>query len=574
MTVDPWSGFNRGVSALNDTFTDIRKENRQSGIDAQNAASARQQLAMGGIALDKAQRGEQDTQDLRAQLAGLQPITKTTMVEQMGPSQGVPNPSAPTDRAALAGQIQNMKAQQYDPSKSFGDQDVMPGVTNATPEAWAAQQQQIAPLQAQLDQPAMVEGASLPRVATTETMPVTDSDRMVAMIHHYIKTGDTEKAMALQSSIIAHANQVATLTGNPNDGLAIVNHATGQNLRYSPTPSLDAITNDGQLVGYLDKNKYKELTSPKPDGTPGMPSMDAMKIATIPIDLGGGGKAVMEFLHTHPNASTEEVWGAMSKAGVPLDKATKLLAEISNANAKKGQDSIDMGDRVKIIPRDGSAPYYEKKGITPGAQAKINLTVNASGKNEVEADRDAILNHELAPSALGKRNGHDAKVRAAVRAVQPGFNFTEADANAKYAQNVGINKQIVNLEAVKGPIKELAVLGKDLDGSQVKFYNNWKNVINSNTGDTKIIAYRSMRNSVIQELANAMRGAGISEGSIQLEMNNFNDAYSPQQIQTAADNTTKVIEAKQKALRTQPFPAKGQGRATTTKGGFKVTVVQ
>ena len=47
----------------------------------------------------------------------------------------------------------------------------------------------------------------------------------------------------------------------PDYALKIVNDATGEKLAYSPLASLDAITNDGQLVGYIDKNKYKELVT-------------------------------------------------------------------------------------------------------------------------------------------------------------------------------------------------------------------------------------------------------------------------------------------------------------------------
>lgn len=39
----------------------------------------------------------------------------------------------------------------------------------------------------------------------------------------------------------------------------------------------------------------------------------------------------------------------------------------------KSMDSVDLGDRVKIIPRDGSAPYYEPKAAKPDTMIKLTM---------------------------------------------------------------------------------------------------------------------------------------------------------------------------------------------------------
>src|SRR6185369_9082804 len=48
----------------------------------------------------------------------------------------------------------------------------------------------------------------------------------------------------------------------------------------------------------------------------------------------------------------------------------KTIHDTTPKNDTKGFDTVDMGNRVKIVPRDGTAPYYEKKGVTPGAAAR------------------------------------------------------------------------------------------------------------------------------------------------------------------------------------------------------------
>jgi hypothetical protein len=56
---------------------------------------------------------------------------------------------------------------------------------------------------------------------------------------------------------------------------------------------------------------------------------------------------------------------------------------VKEAKDTKGFDTVDLGDRIKYIPRDGTKPYYEPKGITPGASAK-------EGKPDPVVVREAV----------------------------------------------------------------------------------------------------------------------------------------------------------------------------------------
>lgn len=49
---------------------------------------------------------------------------------------------------------------------------------------------------------------------------------------------------------------------------------------------------------------------------------------------------------------------------------------------RKGFDTVDLGDKVRIVPRDGSAPYEMKKGKLPPS------VVVHTGKSESEKDKD------------------------------------------------------------------------------------------------------------------------------------------------------------------------------------------
>lgn len=67
-----------------------------------------------------------------------------------------------------------------------------------------------------------------------------------------------------------------------------------------------------------------------------------------------------------------KVVGSDPQTSAPIFEATKDTVFKELAQDQKAFDQIDLGDKVKIIPRDGSKPYFEKKALSPAAQVKIS----------------------------------------------------------------------------------------------------------------------------------------------------------------------------------------------------------
>jgi len=199
--VDPWGGSNEAYANLNNTLGNIRSQDLRD-------QSARQQLAMGAIQLQGAQRSETARQDAINAAANLQPTTRSMLYDQQGPVQPVDNSAGLSTRAALAQKIALMKNQTYDPSLTMGDNDLLPGSGVMTQGATDIQAQQIAPLQAQMDAipaTAQTAGEALPQVSIDQAIPVTDGDKMAAMIKSYMANGETAKAMELFKMAHEHA---------------------------------------------------------------------------------------------------------------------------------------------------------------------------------------------------------------------------------------------------------------------------------------------------------------------------------------------------------------------------------
>lgn len=326
-----WDSYANAATATDQMLSaPLRDQALQSEIETRNLANQQTRQAVS----ENARKLAVDA-GAREAAASAQPVAPVSNTTTNGGYTPVPAVDTSSNVRALLGQADPAaRAQLYDPAKTLGDNDLPPGVSTI-PQSQYDAQTVATPLSFTpgsafnpvADQVAAQTLKASQPTTTTTTTPGASANPLKAQIEYYNSIGETQKAQSLSDSLIDHANKVMALTGNPNDALKIVNDATGEKLAYSPLASLDAITNDGQLVGYIDKNKYKELV------TSGAQPMEAMKGAMIPLDLGGGGKAVLEYMAAHPNATTDELAAMGAKAGVPLSKMVPLLNETVKAQA-------------------------------------------------------------------------------------------------------------------------------------------------------------------------------------------------------------------------------------------------
>lgn len=437
--VDPWGGFNEGINNLNNTFVNVRAQDRQSALDAQNADAARQQLAMGAVQLQGAQRSQQNLQDAQAAAAALQPTSRSMLVDQMGPGAPVNNPAAPADRAALAAKIQGMTAQTYNPALPYGDNDVPPETTNLTPEATAAQQQQLAPLQAQMAQPDQIEGAALPKVEQKLTVPITGADRIKAMIQSYESNGDIAAATALKTQVAQHAKTVVDLSGNPADGIKVLNDSLGTNYSVAKMPSFQMIKNGDEVVGVLDEGTMKL------DVMNGMSASDAFKKNMAPVQLGGSSKLVADYLAKNPNATAQDVWKLASDNSIPIKAIEPIITEL-----QKAQHDKDMNDRQ--IKAQAHSDEMQARGqahsdqiqanslAAMGARARMYSVLDTQNGNrpimatseEIASNPSRYLSGATGAKALGQTNlqedikGTVANVRKSLGSLDKDFTPAQA----------------------------------------------------------------------------------------------------------------------------------------------------
>lgn len=366
----------------------------------------------------------------------------------------------------------------------------------------------------------------------------------------FLRQRDPLKAQTFASSVLNQAKSIATAGDHPG-AIDYVNNALGTNMTYlgSKDNIMTIANGDGTHSLYdITTGKSQQIGTPKPvtvsEGT------SLVNPST--------GKAIFQ-------AAPKPV--SVAEGGALVDPKTGETVYESPTTKFKGFDTVDLGDRVKIVPRDGSAPYIEKKAATPNAVIKIqqgtqNHTINGLSDPEYDAlygPQGAVTEGRLDPYKINSRTG---KIYAQGELRNPGQNWNQTAANTGMERNPVFQRQRVNLEAVKQPVEDLVTLSDNLNKGSIVPFNAATNWLKLKTGDPDVVAFNAKRNSVMQELANAMRGQGISDAGIKLEMDNFNNAYSPQQIRAAVQNTLDVINAKLGALDNQPYPTATTGRRT------------
>ena len=225
----------------------------------------------------------------------------------------------------------------------------------------------------------------------------------------------------------------------------------------------------------------------------------------------------------------------------------------------KGFDSIDMGDKVKIIPRDGSKPYYEKKGVSPTAAAK-QMGVNINGLTpEENAALDRAIQNGLDPYKVNSRTG---KIYAQQELLNPGRDWNKLGAQAAFERSQTTMNTRALLNTVNPLLDKLEQAGGVLGNSSLPGYNKAVNFLKEQTGQADIVGFNNLRDDVVAEVERGLLGTGVLSDSKYLRaVKNINSAQSLPQLKAAVANTKMVISARLESLAKGPNPTPpNQGR--------------
>lgn len=543
--VDPWGATNEAVRNLNDTFNNIRIQDRQSRMDDINTQVARQQLAMGDIKLAESQRQADDVTSLRAKLAGAQPTTTTTLtpprVNAGTPAQmlgvGITPGSKYLDNLPAVAPKASLEADM----QAAGLADVPQG-----PE-FSLQQPSASPA---------VQAYNSGRVQTTTTPP----DPFAIAAKYWSDRGEFDKARAVMDAGKAHAEEQGNMAAVGSDNFT--NYYTKiAKASLSKTQS-DQIEKGLTTIAALAKEgpQYLKLAEPSIQLIPGFEKFSADAVIIDPnkrfvsFDAGNDQKVIVDnqnpkewklekkdpvtdlqiaikgFDETHPNATAQQRADFVKKHELDMAKAKRQV--IVNNPTNNGGGGTLPGGAAGPINEQGVNPAA-LQGLDPGRQMLIKKIANYEIPIPNSRSKEGIA--LLSRVSLYDSNFDNQKypIRQALR-----VSFTSGpDA-----------KNITSLNTAIHHLDQLDRSSTDLGNRSMPLWNSIANKFEAATGDPKLIKVANDLNAVKGELAATFKGTGATDQEIKAWTGGFSSSSSPAQFKASIQEGVKLLQGRLDAL--------------------------
>ncbi len=350
---DPWTAYNQGQQAANQNL--MAPIQRQSALE--ELQTQRQQNALGAIKANQAQMTYSDTLGARQAAAGAQGTPAQTVTTQAPPQT---DPQAASSLQLMQnGASMNLTGNNpnSDISKLGANVAANPGFAALTgsdkrlASMQADQSAQQTAQQAPATQPLIQPDTNVQATQTqTTTTPAQPPNRMKAQIDYYNSVGNVDAANQLKTQVMQQAKSAVDLSGNVASGLKIINDATGENLTIAHMPDYEILKNGDQPVSLIDKGTMKALQ------LQGVSLSDAYKQSQIPLNLGGSGQQIMDYLSKNPMKTPSDIAGLYKYAAennIPVKTvepfATLAQKAITETDANERQQAgFEHSDALQI----------------------------------------------------------------------------------------------------------------------------------------------------------------------------------------------------------------------------------
>lgn len=236
-------------------------------------------------------------------------------------------------------------------------------------------------------------------------------------------------------------------------------------------------------------------------------------------------------------AKTEETWGEPYPASIGGKKAM-----------------VQKSSRGQVRP------------VIQDTSTTVKMNINNAAPDEVGTLAKQVADGRLDPNAISKRGGLQQKVYAEVERISPGFNFTGATANAKFATNSGNLTSRALIQGVEPLYTKLEETGKALGNTTIPGVNRVMNWAKEQAGNPEIVAFNNLRDDVVAESERILLGSGVlSDNKYLRAVKNVNSAQSYPQLKAAVTQLRMTVKARLDALDKKPFPSIGGNKQISGK---------
>lgn len=531
--IDAFAGSNAAFANLNDTFKSIRQEDRQAKLDDLNAQSARQQLAMGNLKLNEAQRQTDDAASLRAKLAGVQPTTETTIT----PAKVDAGTAAQMLGGSVAPGSQYLNTPQTAPNPLQGE---MQAAGLAEPPQVDASQ---FPAESQPKASPTVQAYNEGRVQTTTREP----NYYKVIIQHAKETGNTELLQKTTQDLMKHATDLTAISGNPSESVKFLNETLGMSMSTQKAGKFDFIKDgDGNTIGIFMEDRVRS------DIANGIDPHTAVQNGTINMGQDGtAGQKLAAYMTTNPDISFRDAMSYMGQHGIdPSGKGVaKILETLRRADENKAADLRAEKNRIAADDR-------QNKQLA-AADERLNRTLAAADRRSERAEQ---LKKTGKPLPAGQ-----------LESLSESANLIKTLDEAKDL-SLKVNTGFIS-GRVQSVGQKVGAAGKDFNQFKQKL-STVENIM------LKLRSGAAVTESEYARFKNEMPSVNDDEQTRDVKLAN-SVAYARELLNGKIDTyqeggykvpTGLITRSQSKEVRKQQ-PASKSNAPIVTKGGFKVTVV-
>jgi hypothetical protein len=285
----------------------------------------------------------------------------------------------------------------------------------------------------------------------------------------------------------------------------------------------------------------------------------------------------------HPEVST--ALGAAAQAEIPFEQVTtsRLGDQQFNNRATIADTSKPLEQRVAagqaIYPNGIANPQTDAQqqlAIARAADANSHVPVNQSqvGLNNSKAgyyDRspgigmgganalgdlspqltEAVSSGRLNPARLNSRT---VRIYDQLAQHDPTLDFNAANAGAVAQSNMTFRQRDQVIQALPTNIANMVNLGSKVNYSDAKFAGEAQKWLLGQSNDPALTEYMGVRNDVLLNLANVMRGVGMSDQAHKAEIEAASPTLTPAALQAWAHGQYQVIATRQQQNRQLMHP--------------------
>lgn len=250
---------------------------------------------------------------------------------------------------------------------------------------------------------------------------------------------------------------------------------------------------------------------------------------------------------------------------VDLPKDVQAMTQPGTIVLKSSNGDIKT---IKLSDAESAAKMAQdlhKIGIQQGP-AWANVAINRERENRMSAasangggaDWQEAINQAVGDGRLDLKgiNSRNAPIIGRALLANPGMSAIQLHAVANVTANPAYQQRAKALEALPDSLKMVEEAGSKLNFSDFKPLGTAQAVMKDVTNDPDFRNYMAKRNDALQRLAYAMRGVGMSDNAVNMELKAAPEAMSPRGFKAWYSGQMEMVN---KQLEHQAVFGVGQG---------------